>query len=136
MIISASRRTDIPAFFGKWFMNRLKAQEVLVRNPMNSNQVTRIQLTPENVEAIVFWTKDPANFLQYLDTIHEMGYVFEELIRIGAEQSNEEAGEHFTPREVIKLMVNLLLSPETDLRKAMWLKPFTTLRAEREECSR
>ena len=41
----------------------------------------------------------------------QMGYVFEELIRIGAEQSNEEAGEHFTPREVIKLMVNLLLSP-------------------------
>jgi len=40
----------------------------------------------------------------------QMGYVFEELIRIGAEQSNEEAGEHFTPREVIKLMVNLLLS--------------------------
>ena len=37
----------------------------------------------------------------------QMGYVFEELIRIGAKQSNEEAGEHFTPREVIALMVNL-----------------------------
>jgi type I restriction enzyme M protein len=48
----------------------------------------------------------------------QMGYVFEELIRIGAEQANEEAGEHFTPREVIKLMVNLLLSPEKDLRKS------------------
>src|SRR3984893_17994513 len=47
-----------------------------------------------------------------------MGYVFEELIRIGAEQSNEEAGEHFTPREVIKLMVNLLLAPEKDLAKS------------------
>ena len=45
----------------------------------------------------------------------QMGYVFEELIRIGAEQSNEEAGEHFTPREVIKLMVDLLLAPEDDL---------------------
>ena len=52
----------------------------------------------------------------------QMGYVFEELIRIGAEQSNEEAGEHFTPREVIKLMVNLLLSPETDLRKSHVVK--------------
>jgi type I restriction enzyme M protein len=51
-----------------------------------------------------------------------MGYVFEELIRIGAEQSNEEAGEHFTPREVIKLMVNLLLSPEQDLRKSHVVK--------------
>ena len=47
----------------------------------------------------------------------QMGYVFEELIRIGAEQANEEAGEHFTPREVIQLMVDLLLSPEADLNK-------------------
>jgi type I restriction enzyme M protein len=52
----------------------------------------------------------------------QMGYVFEELIRIGAEQSNEEAGEHFTPREVIKLMVNLLLSPEQDLTKSHVVK--------------
>lgn len=52
----------------------------------------------------------------------QMGYVFEELIRIGAEQSNEEAGEHFSPREVIRLMVNLLLSPETDLRKSHVVK--------------
>jgi type I restriction enzyme M protein len=48
----------------------------------------------------------------------QMGYVFEELIRIAAEQANEEAGEHFTPREVIKLMVNLLLDPEKDIRSA------------------
>ncbi|HSO81163.1 N-6 DNA methylase [Thiocapsa sp.] len=52
----------------------------------------------------------------------QMGYIFEELIRIGAEQANEEAGEHFTPREVIKLMVNLLLSPEQDLRKSHVVK--------------
>ncbi len=52
----------------------------------------------------------------------QMGYVFEELIRIGAEQSNQEAEEHFTPREVIKLMVNLLLSPEQDLRRSYVVK--------------
>ena len=52
----------------------------------------------------------------------QMGYAFEELIRVGAEQSNEEAGEHFTPREVIRLMVNLLLSPERDLRKSFVVK--------------
>src|SRR6266404_1466334 len=51
---------------------------------------------------------------EHIDNV-QMGYVFEELIRVGAEQANEEAGEHFTPREVIKLMVNLLLSPEKDL---------------------
>ncbi len=52
----------------------------------------------------------------------QMGYVFEELIRIGAEQSNEEAGEHFTPREVIRLMVSLLLSPERDLGRSHVVK--------------
>ena len=52
----------------------------------------------------------------------QMGYVFEELIRIGAEQANEEAGEHFTPREVIRLMVSLLLSPEPDLGKSHVVK--------------
>lgn len=51
-----------------------------------------------------------------------MGRVFEELIRIGAEQANEEAGEHFTPREVIRLMVNLLLAPEEDLRRSHVVK--------------
>jgi len=58
---------------------------------------------------------------EHVDNV-QMGYVFEELIRIGAEQSNEEAGEHFTPREVIKLMVNLLLSPEKDLSKSHVVK--------------
>ena len=52
----------------------------------------------------------------------QMGYVFEELIRIGAEQANEEAGEHFTPREVIRLMVSLLLSPEPDLGRSHVVK--------------
>ena len=58
---------------------------------------------------------------EHVDNV-QMGYVFEELIRIGAEQANEEAGEHFTPREVIKLMVNLLLSPEKDLAKSHVVK--------------
>ena len=52
----------------------------------------------------------------------QMGYVFEELIRIGSEESNEEAEAHFTPREVIELMVNLLLSPEGDLAKSHVVK--------------
>ncbi|MFI6285525.1 N-6 DNA methylase [Streptomyces sp. NPDC051018] len=47
-------------------------------------------------------------------TNHQMGYTFEELIRRFAEQSNETAGEHFTPREVIRLMVNLLVAPDSD----------------------
>jgi len=52
----------------------------------------------------------------------QMGYAFEELIRIGAEHSKDEAGDHFTPREVIRLMVSLLLSPEPDLGKGYAIK--------------
>jgi type I restriction enzyme M protein len=58
---------------------------------------------------------------QRIDNI-QMGYIFEELIRIGAEQSNDQAGDHFTPREVIKLMVNLLLAPEGDLAQSYVVK--------------
>jgi len=76
MIISASRRTDIPAFYGEWFMNRLKDGEVLVRNPMNSKQVTRVYLTPEKVDCIVFWTKNPSEFIKYLPQIDSMGYKY------------------------------------------------------------
>lgn len=45
---------------------------------------------------------------------HDMGYVFEELIRISNEQSNETAGEHFTPRDVILLMSAILFTPDRD----------------------
>ena len=52
----------------------------------------------------------------------QMGYIFEELIRVGAEDANAEAGDHFTPREVIRLMVSLLLSSEPDLGKSHVVK--------------
>ncbi|MCF8382367.1 MAG: DUF1848 domain-containing protein [Chlorobium sp.] len=74
MIISASRRTDIPAFYGRWLLNRLKAGEVMVRNPMQSKQVSRIILKPEHIDALVFWTKNPEPFLPILPEIDAMGY--------------------------------------------------------------
>jgi hypothetical protein len=76
MILSVSRRTDIPAFYGEWFINRLTTAEVMVRNPMNARQVTVIPLSPENVDCIVFWTKNPSDFLQYLDQIDSLGYKY------------------------------------------------------------
>ena len=63
MIISASRRTDIPAFYSDWFFNRLKEGYVLVRNPMNIHQISRILLTPDMVDCFVFWTKNPAQMI-------------------------------------------------------------------------
>jgi hypothetical protein len=76
MIISASRRSDVPAFFGEWMVNRLRAGEVLVRNPMQSKQVSRILLSPETVDALVFWTKNPENFLSCLPEIDALGYSY------------------------------------------------------------
>ena len=69
MILSVSRRTDIPAFFPAWFMGRVREGFVLTRNPMNHAQVCRISLSPETIDGIVFWTKNPAPLLPYLDEI-------------------------------------------------------------------
>ena len=59
MIISVSRRTDIPAFYGEWFANRLREKFALVRNPFNPKQISRIDLSPEAIDGIVFWSKNP-----------------------------------------------------------------------------
>jgi hypothetical protein len=74
MIISASRRTDIPAFYAKWFINRIREGYVLNRNPFNANQIKRITLTPYQVEAIIFWTRNPKPLMQYLDELDEKGF--------------------------------------------------------------
>ena len=75
MILSVSRRTDIPAFYGDWFINRLKDGFVYVRNPMNIHQVSKIPLSPEKIECIVFWTKNPSEkFIKDLKIIDDLGY--------------------------------------------------------------
>lgn len=76
MILSVSRRTDIPAFYAEWFMERLRQKYVLVRNPFNIHSISRIPLTPENVDAIVFWTKNSKPIHIYLDEIDELGYKY------------------------------------------------------------
>ena len=60
MILSVSRRTDIPAFFSRWFFKRIDEGFVLVRNPFNRKQVSRISLSPDFIDCIVFWTKNPS----------------------------------------------------------------------------
>lgn len=66
MIISVSRRTDIPALYAEWFINRLHEQFVYVRNPFNKNAISRISLAPNDVDCLVFWTKNPEPLIQYL----------------------------------------------------------------------
>ena len=77
MILSVSRRTDVPAFYGEWFLNRLKEGFVCVRNPMSGRQISRSQPAHGRIEAIVFWTKNPAeSFLEKLNIMEEKGYRF------------------------------------------------------------
>ncbi len=95
MILSVSRRTDIPAFYSNWFFAQLKQGFVLVPNPINPNKIARIKLEPlkvknietnffgenkvemeGNVEGIVFWTKNPKPMLSQLDKLKDYRYYF------------------------------------------------------------
>ena len=76
MIISASRRTDIPAFYSEWFMNRLKEGYALIPNLRNANRLGRVEFSPENVDCIVFWTKNPTPMFDMLELLKKMGYHF------------------------------------------------------------
>ncbi len=71
MIISASRRTDIPAFYTEWLIQRIRAGYCTVPNPFNPSQVS---LEPQEVEVIVFWTRNPRPLFPYLSELDERGF--------------------------------------------------------------
>lgn len=77
MIISASRRTDIPAFYSQWFFNRIREEYVLVPNPYNSRMVSRVSLNPAWVDCIVFWSKNPAPMIGELNQLRDYKYYFQ-----------------------------------------------------------
>ena len=76
MIISVSRRTDIPAFYSEWFFNRIKEGFVYVRNPINKNQISKISLLPDDVDCFVFWSKNPKPLLSKLDELNNYHFYF------------------------------------------------------------
>lgn len=82
MIISASRRTDIPAFYAPWFMGRIREQYCTVLNPFNRQQVNRVSLRPEDVDGIVFWTRNPEPLLPYLAELDRRGYRYYFLVTL------------------------------------------------------
>lgn len=73
MIINTGQRTDIPAFYSKWFINRIKEGYVLVRNPYYPTIVTKFLLNPEVVDVIGFCTKNPRPMFPYLDELKDFG---------------------------------------------------------------
>lgn len=74
MIISASRRTDIPAFFPQWFSKCLSVGYAEVANPFNPLQIRKVSLLPHEVDGFVFWTKFPLPFFSCLDSLDQRGF--------------------------------------------------------------
>ena len=106
MILSASRRTDIPCYYGEWFINRLKAGYAVVRNPMNHAQVSKAPLTPDVVDCIVFWTKDAQNFMQYLPILDELGYRY--YFQFTLTPYGRDVEKNLRPKsEIVETFINL-----------------------------
>lgn len=76
MIISASRRTDIPAYYSEWFYNRIEEGYCTVPNPFNADQVYLVDLKPKAVTAIVFWTRNAFPLLKNINILDEKGYKY------------------------------------------------------------
>lgn len=72
MILSVSRRTDIPAFFPEWFINRVREGYAYVRNPFNASHIIRIPLGKDVVDCVVFWTKNPGPLMPHLPEIRRV----------------------------------------------------------------
>lgn len=73
MILQTGMRTDIPAFYSEWFINRIKEGYVLVRNPYNPSNVTKYRINPDVVDLIAFCTKNPSPMLTQMDILKPYG---------------------------------------------------------------
>jgi len=76
MIVSASRRTDVPNYYSDWFFNRLREGYALVRNPINPRQIRHVSLAPQDVDCFVFWSKNPEPMLPCLRELESRDYAY------------------------------------------------------------
>ncbi len=92
MILSVSRRTDIPAFYSDWFFHRLDEGYLYVINPLNRKQVSKIILNTDTVDCIVFWTKNAEPMIDRLDLLDQKGFQYYFQFTITSYQSDVEPG--------------------------------------------
>ena len=116
MILSVSRRTDIPNYYSEWFINRMKEGFLYVRNPMNIHQVSKIMLSPDIVDCIVFWTKNPKPMLDKLDALKEYKYYFQ--FTLTGYGRDVEKGLPHKKKEVIPIFKEL--SEKIGSKKVIW----------------
>ena len=117
MIISASRRTDIPAFYAKWFINRIREGYCMVPNPFNPKQVSRISLKPEDVDIIVFWTRYARPLMPFLNELDDRGYRYYFLYTL---MNNPRALEPKSPSHERSLNTFQSLSNRIGMEKVIW----------------
>ena len=118
MILSVSRRTDIPAFYSDWFYNRIEEGYVEVRNPMNVHQISKIKLSPDTIECIVFWTKNPSDkFVENLKILDDLGYTYYFQFTI---TPYDKAIERNVPekKQIMQTFINL--SDKIGKEKVLW----------------
>ncbi|AVP65199.1 DUF1848 domain-containing protein [Clostridium sporogenes] len=115
MILSVSRRTDIPAFYSEWFFNRVKEGFALVRNPFNTKQISRINLSPKVIDCIVFWTKNPKKMIKRLDEIKEYNYYFQFTLN-----SYDKTLEKNLPKKKYLINTFIELSQKIGKDKVIW----------------
>lgn len=76
-ILSVSRRTDIPSFYSDWFFNAIKRGDCIISNPKYPSQLYNVNIKPDVIDCIVFWTKDPSPMLDRLDELKDYNYYFQ-----------------------------------------------------------
>lgn len=116
MILSVSRRTDIPNYYSEWFFNRIKDGFVYARNPMNAHQVSKVDITPEVVDCIVFWTKNPEPMIDRLDELAAYHYYFQ--FTLTGYGKDMECNVPHKKKEMIPIFQKL--SEKIGMQKVIW----------------
>jgi len=116
VIISASYRTDIPAFYGSWFLNRLEAGYCLTVNPYG-RQTHRIDLRAQAVDGFIFWTRNVWPFLDALDVVNRRGHPFVAQVTVTGYPRALESGVLETDRAVAQIHT---LAQRWGRRTAVW----------------
>lgn len=115
MIVSVSRRTDIPSFYSEWFINRIREKKVYVKNPFNRKQISEINLSPDYVTCFVFWTKDPKPLMRYLSELKDYTYYFQ--ITLTSYQSDMEPCVR-KKNDILETIIEL--SKKIGSKKVIW----------------
>lgn len=117
VLISASRRCDIPAFRMDWLMDALRAGSCEVSNPYDARRVRRVSLAPADVDCLVLWTRDPRPLLPRVRELESMGYRFYVQVTITGYPPELEPGTMCAPEAAQAFAaLSALVGPE----RALW----------------